>query len=127
MRQSWTEIRSDLRKSAAVKVTPAAGEFWSDFRARARLRAQDRPETTTILSPWRRWTLASAGGLIAALLVLTGILMLRPRSSGEFSQMESLQIDAPHSAVLMMNDEDTQSTTVWILDLDADDAKGDSA
>lgn len=128
MKRQWSEIRADLRKQAVTRSAPAANEFWTDFRARARLRAQDRPATMPPALPlFRRWAIASAGALTVALLLLTGILVSSRGTTGGFSQMDSLQVDAPYSGVLMMNDEDTQSTTVWILDMDTGDAKGDGA
>ena len=98
-----------------------AEEFWTDFKARARLHVQDRPDPRPESSPFLKWGLATA---CAAALVMLVVLRGLPGLSGRGSHIKSLEVVASHSAVLIMEDQPTDSTILWIVDMSLEN--GDS-
>jgi len=134
---STEQIRTGLRKPGAAPV-PGADEFWSDFKARARLRNQEQPVEAPVMSISGGWAMALAA---CAVLTLAGyglVLFLggsEPRApeiqaaesrapeiqDRELSSVKSLDVEVAHSAVLVMNDELDQGTIVWIVDMQTDD------
>ena len=126
---TWKQVKDSLCKMS-TPVTPApAGEFWVDFKARARLHPQHVPANDAVprLVVFR-WALAAASVLVLGGLFLSGHI-LRPGGSGEpGTTIKSLEVVASHSAVLIMNDDKQRATILWIADMDSDaDADDDDA
>ncbi len=97
---------------------PDAAEFWADFKARARYVPQDQ-FAQAAHAPYNilRWTVATACGL---LLVVLG-MNFWPRSGSpqqDFSQVRSLHVDTPYKGVMIMNDEASKATVVWIVGME---------
>lgn len=105
---------------------PDARTFWGDFRARARLRPQE--ETVPVGArpvPALRWAVAAACVLVMAAWVVVHhgpTAVSRPGAS-----IKSLEVVASHSAVLIMSDEPSEATILWVVDMEIDDINGGSA
>ena len=116
MKPSWDDIRSRLPAAQPPRRAQDAAEFWSDFRARARLVNQEalQPAPRRLLPLWVRWT---AGGLAAAAaaLVLLTLPLQEARPLG--NRIQSLEVFASHSGVFIMNDSSRQGTVIWISDM----------
>jgi hypothetical protein len=120
-RADWRAIREQIgRGSPRGEMTPA-GAFWDDFRARARLHPQHEPETR-VLPVVLRWGLATA---CAALAVMAAAYVLTPGSSAGLAEVKSVRVMAPHSAVLIMDNERAQSTILWISGMTAEKTQGE--
>jgi len=112
---SWNDVEAGLRKQRASAPARDPGSFEEDFKARARLVRQEVPEGAgTPGIPFLRWGLAS----FALVLVLAVTVVLWPVHSALVTQVKSLNILAPYSGVIIMNDEGGQGTVVWITDMD---------
>lgn len=116
----WREIKEGLRHSRPDATMPAPGEFWADFRARASLRHQERVVTSTALSSAQMWVLASVCAAVVAAWI--GFRAIHGGPDRGLSTIKSFQVLATHSAVMMVEDESTRSTVLWIVDMDSDDA-----
>jgi hypothetical protein len=115
-----------LRKAFAEQRTGAAMRgpeaFWGDFRARARLRAQDEPETRRLWLPaWPAYAKACA---VLALFAVT-VWVVYPAGAAQPAAVTSMEVIAPHSAVLIINDAQTDSTVLWITGMNTDTRNGD--
>ena len=111
--KSNTPIDSLQQEPSPAPRQPDA--FWPDFKARVDLypqqaRVPDRP------SPAMRWAWASA---CAILLLVVGILPLRRVLTADRSgtTIESYAVGVAHSAVLILNDESSDSTILWVVDM----------
>lgn len=120
-RRAWRNIEEVLRHDS---VPPArdAGAFWEDFRARARLRNRHEPAPRVALQP-ARWALASACALILVAAVFVTLKGGAPRDVGT---IRSLDVVASHSAVLIMQDEPSDATILWVVDMELNGANGGS-
>lgn len=125
MKKLNTEQIRDLIARRHVGPVPDAGSFWSDFKARAQLMNQDQQVAEPMFFfSVKRWMLATA---CAALLALLGGLFLSRSPGGASPESDmTLNVIAGHSAVLMIEDEPSQSTIVWIVDMKAGDDDGES-
>ncbi len=125
MKRSWKEITEGMAEGERGKPHPAEA-FWEDFRARARLRNQEEPGTVKpVLAPWRsRW--AWVGTCAALLLAFLGMRFLGGGAVAEASQINSVEVVASHSGVLIMTDESSQSAILWIVDMEDGEEDGDS-
>ena len=114
---AWSEIKEILhgRRSGANML--AADEFWSDFRARARLRRQSLPAPArpAFVSP--AWALASACAVVV--LAWIGFMAFRGADAAAQECVKSFTVTAPHGAVIMLEDEATQCTVLWVVDMEA--------
>jgi len=120
-KRSWKEIEETLRDDRPRAGMRPAEEFWTDFKARARLHVQDRPGPRSESPPFLKWGLATA---CAAALVMLVVLRGLPGLPGRGSHIKSLEVVASHSAVLIMEDQPTDSTILWIVDMSLEN--GDS-
>jgi hypothetical protein len=83
-----------------------AGEFWSDFRARAAAVERDPPARAPHAA---RWTALAA-------VVLAGVVLWgRPGApaAGAATEITSLTVDAPHSSVFVLP-LDRGGVLVWV-------------
>ena len=126
-RMSWKDIRARLAAGDVSPAVPDATDFWAEFRERSRLRRQERSDPALLSAMPVGWALAAA----AALLLLAALLpsVRAPAApASEFNRIESLEVQASHGAVLMIDDEEFKSTLVWIVDMEQDDEEeGDQA
>ena len=120
-KRSWKEIEATLQADRPPAGMRPADAFWSDFKARARLCNQDSPAPARRSPSLMRWGLATAcAAALAVLVVLQGL----PGAPAGGSHIKSLEVVASHSAVLIMEDEPTESTILWIVDMSLEN--GDS-
>ena len=119
MKAAWSQIRRELASRRAPPA-PVGGAFWDDFRARARMLAQESPSAARTRPTRTFWAAAVpvAGALAAALLAM---FLLRDRDALPAVQIKALDVIAPHSAVVIMNDRADNGTVVWIAGMDVDD------
>lgn len=120
---SWKKVESGLEQLEAPKPPTPAAEFWADFKARARMAPQQSAEPAVHPALAMRWALAAACVLVLAGVTVGGFFM-RPGPVGG-TAIESLEVVASHTAVLIMNDESKPGTILWVVDMD-DDGKGES-
>jgi len=121
---SMTEIEHGLRNQSVASTVSGDDEFWSDFRARARLRNQEQPARVSMIP--RGWAIAA----VCAAMLIAGIGILSYGRGGglqELSSVRALDVKVDHGAVLMMTDEAHQSTILWIVDMQPDSDKGGNA
>jgi len=126
MKRSWKNITEGMAGSERGKPCPPEA-FWEDFRAHARLRNQEEPEAAKpVVAPWRsRW--AWVGTCAAVLLAVFGIRFLGGDAVAQASQINSVEVVASHSGVLIMTDESSHSAILWIVDMEAGEEDGDSS
>ena len=113
----WREIREGLARQRVDAGMRDADDFWSDFRARARLVRQEAAAPAVRL-PWligRR--LAVAGAVAVLMLAAAGVWLMPVRSGAGYSRIKSLEVIAPHSGVIIMNDSAARGTILWVADL----------
>jgi hypothetical protein len=118
-------IRQALADNRETPAVPPADEFWRDFRARARLVPQQeaaepaRPPLLGIPA----WTTV---GVCALLLLAAGLFFVGRDSGAEVppTQIHSLRVLVPHTAVLMMYDPTCQATILWVDDMDDGEETG---
>jgi hypothetical protein len=93
-----------------------AKDFWSDFKARARMTAQEEPLSAgrRILAAWTRPLLASA---VAAAAWVTVVMMPPTVPPPVVPGIRSVEVIAPHSGVLIMEDSRKEGTILWVADM----------
>jgi hypothetical protein len=117
----WFTIRQLLRNRREEPPVPSRDEFWTDFRARARMTPQETPGSShpspTLWIP--EWTTA---GVCVLLLVVAGWYFVL-RSTGDDvppNKVHSLRVAVPYAALLMMYDPSSKATIVWVDDMKVD-------
>lgn len=102
-----------LKTLASPPPPKAPDEFWGDFRARVALHPQQAAERR--LHPVAiRWAWAAA---CAILLLSVGVwpLWQMQAAAPTGTTIESYAVDVAHSAVLILNDESSESTMLWVV------------
>ncbi len=124
-RLSGKQIAKSMSNDQVHRRMRSADDFWSDFRARARLRPQEdaQPAAGRALSWGWRWGLAS--GFAAVLVCLAFLRGIPQAQTSPAACINSLEVVASHSAVVIMGDEPSESTILWIVDMSLDN--GDNA
>lgn len=115
---NWTEVRGHLRGQSLTPNVPPRDAFWADFRARARWVRQDGEAPAPAVRPWR-WVYAGAATVAAAvLLVVAGWVVLPARPATAVpSAIKSWEVVAPHSGVIIMNDDSGHGAILWVTGL----------
>jgi hypothetical protein len=114
----WKDIKEELANQRGGPPMRKAGDFWSDFKARVRLHPRLQPEPARAFPPVARWALATAcATIVVSWLFLAGV---PGRAAPEKSRINSVEVVASHSAVLIMEDEPSDSTILWVVDMDID-------
>ena len=121
---TWREIADGMRRcSGPARSSPGEGAFWSDFRARARLRVQEEPEARVATPALAlRWAAAATCALLVAASAVWIPQRLAAGRTGGGGVVRSLEVVAPHSAVMIMQDEASRGTIVWVVDMQSGDA-----
>ncbi len=114
--RSSMKIERAIKEQPATKPMPEAAEFWSDFRARARLHPQ---QEYTRVHP-RGWFLGWSAATACAILLL-GVFLIGLPTSSVGSEGKAFDVMVDHSAVIIMNDEPEQGTILWIVDMEIGD------
>lgn len=118
----WRAVEAELAKRPAATQRPARGrdEFWSDFAARARLVRQEEPAAAMPAFPRLRWAYAAA---VAVLVV--GLAVWFPFRKAEpvaANPIRSFEVIAPHTGVIIMEDEQDRGTILWVTGLNLNSA-----
>jgi ferric-dicitrate binding protein FerR (iron transport regulator) len=121
MRATVTDWRRTLRDMSPAAVPRPAHLFWPEFHARRAL--PPRPEGTTAVafrSPLRFLAPALAAAAVVAAAV-GGAIWWRPREAATMSRVESYSIHGKYTSVMLLTEESTQATILWINGLEPDD------
>ena len=116
---SWKHLARELPKAAATPPPRPADDFWSEFKARARLHPQAAPETVTRPLPYARWSLAGAAALVLIAATLTSLLRSPSMTAEKGATIHSVRVDVAHKGVMIMEDQPSRATIVWVVDMDA--------
>lgn len=118
-------MKPDQLKDAMARMgAPAVRnheDFWSDFRARAKLHPQLEPVTERDIPPWAPWLTAACAAALLAVFVLFPF----GNQNGPASEILAVDVLARHSAVMIMNEDTSEGTVLWIYDMEFEPA-GDS-
>jgi hypothetical protein len=118
---SWKDVTGKLKTVAARKDLPETAAFWTDFSARARLVRQDEPVATRDRIPvGLRWGTAT---VLALFLVAVGLFAL-PTMRGAVTRIKALEVVAPHSGLIIMNDQSGRGTILWITGMESNPSSG---
>jgi len=117
----WFKIKQMLRDRRDVPACPTRDDFWTDFRAHARMVPQLEPDTRP--SPAFRIPAWTAAGVSALLLVTAGWFFAMRSVSDDVppNKVHSLRISVPYTAMLMMYDPSSKATIIWVDDMMTDD------
>ena len=124
MNPKWADIDKALSEQRIDRRMADSDGFWEDFRAHAKLRSQESAVSAPSGTYAWRWGLASA---CAVLVVMVAGLRILPGIGEETTgTIKSIDVTAAHSAVMILDDENSESTILWIVEMDTDDENGDS-
>ena len=114
----WNTVKEVL----TTRDGPADGTeretFWSEFQARASLMNQDDAVPARPRPPLWGWVTAAA----CMLLVVGGLSYSWIASPAPLSSIDSVEVIASHGALLIMEDQESQSTMLWVVDMQPGDA-----
>ncbi len=115
---SWTEVATGLQARNVSAGRRDADAFARDFAARARMVRQDGPESRqSVPMVWFKW---SAVSVATVLVLLAGFIMWPSAGVNLVTHVKSLRVLAPHSGVIIMDDESGRGTVVWVTGMDSD-------
>jgi hypothetical protein len=118
---SWKNVTSRLKATEALPPPSGDADFWLDFKARASLMCQDEPVPARSRMPVAlRWGSVTA---LALVLIVAGWFML-PATLGAVTQIKALEVVAPHSGVIIMNDQSGRGTILWITGMESKNSSG---
>jgi len=96
-------------------------DFWSDFRARARLHPQHAPAPQPAMPRIMPWMATAC----AAVLIATLVFFPFGREPEQASEILAVDVLARHSGVMIMNEGESEGTILWICDMETETG-GDS-
>jgi len=108
--------------SLQQRMTPP-DEFWSDFKSRARMYPQAAPARMWIAPLFFRRAIA-AGCMVMALVGISYYWL--SEAVVEATQIQSVEVIASHSAVLIMEGESSDGAILWVVDMEADGGGGET-
>lgn len=110
---SWNNIEKELAQANLQPVPQGGDVFWSDFKARARMVAQEKPARSAKPFIWA----SLAFGSVAAILLA---VFWSPEAQAGI-QVTSLEVEAPHTAAMILNvsteNGADQGAIVWVSGL----------
>ena len=113
--ESWQDIEAALRAAGDDVPVRDADEFWHDFKARLKdddVRNEPAPAPVLMFPTWMK-AVACAGIIVAAVALLSPPETPTVTDAG-LSEVKALDVAAAHSAVMIMTDEASQGTIVWV-------------
>jgi hypothetical protein len=126
MKTDKSQLKTALRSVSAVKSRPA-GDFWDDFRARAKLIPQQQPTTRPI--PRSAWLVPLAAAALAVVVIAVGHLLPQPDAGGvaakpatkstqvastALSKVEDVQVFVDNASVTVFEDSKNGGTVVFV-------------
>lgn len=118
--EQWKRIGALAREASVALPVPDEALAWQDIRRAIRTAA---PEAES--SPFFRWRLAWAAGMVATVcaLLLAGSVwngrrtaqMLAKLDAGGPAQIEWAETDVPGASTMVYQDEDSGVTVVWLM------------
>jgi len=123
---SWNDLSRELRATPQATSHRPADDFWTDFKARARLHPQSVPEAVTRPTPYARWSLAAATALVLVAATLTTLLRSPTMPAEKGDTVRSVRVDVAHKGVMIMEDQPSRATIVWVVDMDAAASQGET-
>jgi hypothetical protein len=121
----WNDVKKAIRDQAGSTPPMIPAEtFWSDFKARARLRHRETAAAPRRI-PIPRLALATACAIVAVAVVGTYVMM--GPAAPPTNRIQSLEVKAAHSAVLIMDDETSDGTIVWVVDMEKPDGGSENS
>lgn len=117
----WNSIAEGLKRTDTHVPARERAAFWSEFRALSRKYPRQDPEFRPAFLPV--WVPAVA---CAAILIVAGLVaaFLRPVPASDKATIRSLDVVASHGGVVIMSDEPSQSTILWIVDMQVRNSGG---
>ena len=103
-------------ESVAEPLTSNA--FWGDFSARAQLHPQYVRMAPPIMHHLLRWGAVAA----SCMLLMTAAGIWRYSTPTVLSRIESFNVSVPHDAVMLLDDDASNSTLLWIVGMDEADS-----
>ena len=119
---SWKDVDAHLQMQTAKHRLRDADAFAADFKARAALAPQPVPGPT-LKAPASLWRWGYAAGL-ALILLAVGVFSLLPTQSVAETRIRALEIIAPHSGVIIMDDQTGRGTILWITGMESNNNQG---
>lgn len=118
----WREVKAELTTRPAAREISARGkeEFWSDFAARARMVRQEETAAGLRAIPQVRWVWAAAAA--AVVIGLAVWFPLRSPASMAANPIRSFEVIAPHTGVMILQDQEDRGTILWVTGLDLNSA-----
>ena len=127
MKTSKTRLDAALRSMSPGKPR-AADDFWEDFRARASLVPQAKPEARPVFA--RPWALALAAAALAMVIFAVGQLLPDTTDQGgiaktapatppqlasaKLSRVEDVQVFLDNASVTVFEDNENGGTVVFV-------------
>lgn len=115
-----TPTRSDIRTALSRNAAPkprSADAFWEDFHARVPMYPQAEPVARQRTIPISMWAL---GTVSAILLAVVATWALYNPGGDALSTVDSFEVTARHSAVMILDDAETESTILWVVDMEGE-------
>jgi hypothetical protein len=126
MKRPWGQIKESLAAQRPVADKIPASEFWDDFNARAALRNQDAIEPARKPMVFSLAAATACASVIVAVTLFTYGIGRRSFEGG--NSITAFDVLVPHSAVIIVNDDPSVGTILWVVDMEDEGAvDGDHA
>lgn len=120
MKENHRPLDEQIKMAASTPEPGESVEFWADFKARAKLTNQDSPVRT----PLRPISIWSAGVAFASLLLVVGFFFLPSGSEVMATEVQFIEVQADHAAVMILSSDPGQGTVIWIEGMTLDNTDG---
>ena len=127
MKVPWNKVRGTIATEQSGPPPTDGNEFWSDFKARASLANQESVADAPLHGSFH-WVVAAralAGVVLFAIMIAGAVFYVASREEGP-NAVEYVEVIASHGGVLIMNDEESDGTILWVVDMELEDQGGDS-
>ncbi len=114
---SRNNIKKEIKDSSFGEKMVSGSEFWSDFKKRLGMYPQAAPAKVQIAPVFFRRAIA-AGCMALVLMGISYYWMLDPLAG--ITQIQSVDVVASHSAVLILEDEAGEGVILWVVDMEAE-------
>ena len=127
---NWDKIEAELRQQKPEKEPRPADEFWKEFKERAGEQAQDQDEPLPRVRLFPRWIAAAAALFIVGVGIwvvmanrggpagIPGVGPIQVVDVGETTEINSIEVFAPHEGTVILSEDPDQGTVLWIATAD---------